>query len=95
MSIGSERSSNPFMDAAFLALEAQQVIGLRLMKLAMGGTAANTEAMQMVEEKICAVAKATSMMTAASLQGRPDQGAENVVRMLRQKVQANRVRLSK
>lgn len=97
MSIGHERSGsgNAFIDAAFLALESHQVIGLRLMKLAQGGTAANTEAVQMVEEKICAMAKATSMMTAASLQGRPDQGTEDVLRMLRQKVRANRVRLAK
>ena len=88
-------SGNPFIDAALLALESQEVIGLRLVKLAQGGMAANTEAMQMVEEKICAIAKATSMMTAAAMQGRPDQGAESVVDMLRQKVRANRVRLTK
>lgn len=97
MSAGNERSGrgNPFVDAAMLALEAQEVIGLRLLKLAQGGVAAKTEALTMVEEKIAAVAAATSLMTAATLQGRPDQGAEDVVRMLRQKVRANRVRLKK
>lgn len=97
MSVTYERtgSGNPFVDAAMLAFEAQEVIGLRLWKLAQGGTAASTEAQQMVQEKICAVAKATSMMTAASMQGRPDRGAEDVVNMLRQKVRANRTRLSR
>ena len=88
-------SGNPFLDAAMLALEAQEVIGLRLFKLAQGGMAANTEALHMVEEKICAVAKATSMMTAAAMQGHPERAAGDVVSMLRQKVRANRVRLSK
>jgi hypothetical protein len=97
LSAGNEKngSGNAFLDAAMLAFESQEVIGLRLMKLAQGGTAANTEVRQMVEEKICAMTKATSMMTAASMQGRPDQGAEDVVKMLRQKVRANRVRLTK
>ena len=95
MSACNERQgwANPFVDAAMLTIEAQEVIGLRLMKFAQGGAAAGTEAMKMVEEKIVAVATVASMMTAASLQGRPDQGAENVMRMLRQKVRANRVRL--
>lgn len=97
MSVANERtgSGNPFVDAAMLAFEAQEVIGLRLWKLAQGGAAASTEAQQMVQEKICAVAKATSMMTAASMQGRPDRGAEDVVNMLRQKVRANRTRLTR
>ena len=97
MSVTYERtgSGNPFVDAAMLAFEAQEVIGLRLWKLSQGGAAASTEAMQMVQEKICAVAKATSMMTFASIQGRPDRGAEDVVNMLRQKVRANRTRLSR
>lgn len=88
------KSANPFMDATLLAMEAQQVIGLRLIKLAMGGPAAEAEVRQMIEEKMTATATATTMMTAAAMQGRPDQGAEDVVEMLRKKVRANRKRLS-
>lgn len=88
------RTANPFFDAALLAMEAQQVIGLRMMKLAFGGPAAGAEVRQMIEEKMAATATATTMMTAAAMQGRPDQGTEDVVRMLRKKVRANRKRLT-
>lgn len=88
------RSGNPFMDAAMLAMEAQQVIGLRLMKLALGGPAAEAEIRQMIEEKMTATATATTLMAAAAMQGRPDQGADDVVRMLRKEVGANRKRLT-
>ncbi len=86
-------SGNPFMEAALLAMEAQEVIGLRLMKLAMGGPAAEAEVRQMFEEKMAATATATTLMAAAAMQGRPDQGAEDVVQMLRKRVRANRKRL--
>ncbi|MDT7949975.1 MAG: hypothetical protein RQ966_00570 [Acetobacteraceae bacterium] len=87
------RTGSPLMNAAMLAMEAQQVIGLRMWKLALGGSAAETEMRQMVEEKLTATATATTLMTAAALQGRSD-GADDVVRMLRKKVRANRKRLS-
>ena len=96
MSASNPASSwGPLVDVAMLAFEAQEVIGLRLLKFAQGGIAAGTEALQMVEEKIEAVTAATSIMTSATLQGRPEQGADDVLRMLRQKVRANRVRLTK
>lgn len=38
-------------DAALLGVEAQRVIGLRLMKLSAGGPAAQAEALRMVSEK--------------------------------------------
>ena len=77
------RSGNPFMDAALLAMEAQHVIGLRIMKLALGGPAAEAEMRHMIEEKMTATATATTLMSAAAMQGRPDQGADDVVQMLR------------
>lgn len=82
------------MDAAMLAMEAQHVVALRMMKLAAGGPGAEAEARQMFEEKVAAATTATSMMAAASFRGRPDHGAEDVVRMLRRKVRANRKRLT-
>ena len=39
-------------DATMLSIEAQHVIGLRMMKLAMGGKHAQAEASRMVTEKI-------------------------------------------
>ena len=87
-------SGNPFLDAAMLAMEAQEVIGLRLMKLAQGGAAAEAEMRQMIDEKMTATVTATTLMTAAAMQGRPDQGADDVVQMLRTEVLANKKRLS-
>lgn len=80
---------------AMLAMEAQQVIALRMAKLAFGGPAALFEASRMVSEKMEASAKAAGMVSAAMLRGTPDGGADQVVRMLRREVRANKRRLSK
>jgi hypothetical protein len=57
---------NPFA-FALLALEAQKVIELRLVKLAWGGPAAHTEAQAMISEKISAAIEAAgSLMTGGS-----------------------------
>jgi hypothetical protein len=79
---------------AMLALEAQQVIALRMAKLALGGPAAALEARRMLTEKVDASAKVAGMVSVAMLRGVPDGGADQVVRMLRRKVRANRRRLS-
>lgn len=70
-----------------LAIEANGVIGLRLMKLAAGGSAAQDEAMLMVSEKMSAAFE-TSM---ALLSGTT---AVGVVERYREHVGANSVRLS-
>jgi len=80
--------------AAMLVLEAQQVIALRLMKLAQGGKGALPEARRMVAEKVAASQQAAQIMARAAASGSPDGGADKVVRMLRTKVRANRKRLS-
>jgi hypothetical protein len=74
-------------------MEVQQVIALRLMTLAMGGSAAAQEAHLMVAEKVAATTTAVGMVAAAVARGTFDGGADAVVRMLRQEVQANRKRL--
>ena len=57
---------NPFA-IAMLALEAQTVIGLRLMRLACGGPAAQIEAQQMMSEKVSALIEASgTLMTGGS-----------------------------
>ena len=81
--------------AGLLALEAQQVIALRMMKLALGGPKAKREAERMVSEKVAAANRAARISVAAALAGEADAGADRVVRMLRQKVRANRRRLLK
>jgi hypothetical protein len=73
-------------DTTMLALEAQQVIALRLMKLASGGPDAAAEAYRMVAEKQDALGEASAqIMSGAS--------ARTVVKGYRRTVHANRVRL--
>ena len=87
------RRKSTVLGPAMLALEAQQVIALRLAKLAMGGPAAKCEAERMVAEKMDAAAAAGRMMSVAMWRGTQDGGADQVVRMLRRRVRANRKRL--
>lgn len=84
-----------FFAPAMLAMEAQQVIAMRMAVLAFGGPRAVSEVGRMVSEKINASAKAAGMVSAAMMRGTPDGGADQVVRMLRREVRANRRRLSK
>ncbi|MHC2020214.1 hypothetical protein [Methylobacterium sp. CM6247] len=75
------------MDATLLAMESQQVIGLRLAKLSLGGPAAQIEAQRMVSEKILAAGEA-AMMIATGV------STQKVVTGYRRKVRANARRLS-
>ena len=75
-------------DVALLGLEAQQVIGLRLMRIAAGGRGAHFENERMVTEKIAAFGEAAAtLMTGGS--------PEKVVRRYRTHVRKNRTRLSR
>src|SRR6478735_6651921 len=61
------RGRRMFNSLAMLAVEANQVVGLRIMKLMRGGRGARREAKLMISEKIDAAAKAgTSLMAGAS-----------------------------
>jgi hypothetical protein len=71
-----------------LALEANHVVGLRLMKLFRGGKRARRESQRMITEKIDAALKAgASMMSGAS--------ADEIVRGYRRRVSANAKRLGR
>jgi len=75
-----------WMNIAMLAAESQQVIWLRLLKLAAGGAAASHEAEQMTCEKVFAAAhSAQSLLVGAS--------ANKLVSGYRKKVKANAKRL--
>jgi len=76
-----------------LAIEAQQVIAMRLTKMALGGPDVQREAELMVTEKLSSMAETGQMMMMAALGGQHDMGANKVVRHYRQKVRANRRRL--
>ena len=73
-------------DMTMLAFESQQVIALRMARLAMGGPGATREAKRMVSEKTDA-AMETGIHLASG--GTP----EKVVKSYRSKVRANRDRL--
>ena len=75
-------------DAAMLSFEAQQVIALRMMKLAQGGKRARAEASRMVAEKVAeSMAAAATLMTGGSGQA--------VMAKVRRRVRANSRRLSR
>jgi hypothetical protein len=76
------------LDTSLLALETQQVIGLRFLKLTLGGPAASHEANRMVAEKVIAFGEAASKVATGSTAG-------SVVKGYRKKVRVNRRRLSK
>ena len=75
-----------WMDMAAATAEAQQVIGLRMLKLAAGGPAANAEAALMINEKMAAGQR-------AALQTLGGADPQKILRGLRTTVRANRRRL--
>ena len=75
------------METATLAVEAQQVMALRLTRLAAGGAAAQTEAARMVSEKVVAYAEASTMLARGK-------SPETVMRRYRTRVRANSRRLT-
>jgi hypothetical protein len=75
-------------DSALLCAEAQQVMGLRLMKLVGGGVPAEREALRMVAEKSIAFAEAAGSLASGA-------SPERVVRRYRSIVRANKRRLSR
>jgi hypothetical protein len=75
-------------DAALLGVEAQRVIGLRLIRLSAGGPAAQAEASRMVSEKTAALAEAGMTFARGG-------SAQTVIRRYRSHVRSNKRRLSK
>ena len=75
-------------NVAMLATESQQVVWLRMVALASGGSAAQAEAELMVSEKMAAATRATGRLMLGH-------SPESVVRDYRRKVKANIRRLSK
>jgi hypothetical protein len=71
-----------------LAAESQQVIALRLMKLAGGGKAAEVETQLMLSEKMSAMTEAGAKLMAGG-------SADSVVSDYRRKVRSNIKRLTK
>jgi hypothetical protein len=82
--------------AALLALEAQSVIALRLMRVAAGGASARSEMQRMVTEKVQAFGEAQTAAAVGSITGRKSpQIAKKVVRVYKKRVRGNRRRLTR
>lgn len=82
-------------DAWAMGLEASSVIGLRTMKIAAGGSAADAEIRLMVREKVTAAMTLPMLAMTGKLGGNPTAVAARSLTHLRKKVRANRRRLSK
>ena len=82
-------------DACSLGFEASSVIGLRAMKLAIGGKGAATEAQRMVSEKIEASLALQAKALSGGLGTTALSAAEKMLDHYRRKVRANRTRLAK
>ena len=74
------------LDATMLAVEAQTVVGLRLMMLGAGGAAAQAEAHRMIAEKTSAFVEAATTLAMGGT-------AHSVVAGYRKHVRANARRL--
>jgi hypothetical protein len=83
------------MDAWSLGVEANMVIGLRMMTLARGGGAAQAEIDRMIGEKAEAGADLMMKGMSGALGVTPQDVAAKSLTHLRRKVRANRRRLSK
>lgn len=80
--------------SAMLAIESQQVIALRLTKMAFGGANAAREVDLMVSEKVQAMTQSSEVLINAVLAGTADGGAGKILSLYRKKVRANRKRLT-
>jgi len=93
------RGANPWMrlgfDAWSLGAESSAVIGLRLMKMAAGGAAAETEAHRMISEKVEAGLALQTLAMTGGLGVTPHGAAARTLAHYRRKVRANRRRLLK
>jgi uncharacterized RmlC-like cupin family protein len=91
---------NPWLSLSFkafqLAVEAQSVIALRMLRLAAGGANAQAEANRMVTEKILAAAEAQTAAAVAAMQGsKTHVVAGKAVNAYGKRVRANKRRLSR
>ncbi len=91
-------STNSWMDLPFkamqLGVEAQAVVSLRLLKLSLGGTSAIAEAERMITEKAWAAIGVQADFLTNTLVGQHHRASSRALARYRQKVRANRRRLT-
>jgi hypothetical protein len=92
-------ATNPWVRAGFdawsLGVEASSVIALRMLKIGAGGAAGETEARQMVSEKIASGFALQAMALTGGLGFTAHGAARKTLAHYRRKVRANRRRLAK
>ncbi len=91
-----KRAADPYalgMDMWMLGMESAMVIGMRTLKLAAGGAAADKEARGMIAEKLAAVAELPAVLAASGATS-PQALTSSALRHYTKKVRANRKRLS-
>jgi hypothetical protein len=88
------RSTWPVMRTWQATLEAQQVIGLRLARLAGGGLSAGAEATRMTSEKVAALGEVQTAAMMAVLTGKAAAVPSRTLALYRRKMRANRKRLT-
>ncbi|MFO1125360.1 MAG: hypothetical protein U1E25_08850 [Methylocystis sp.] len=84
-----------FSDAFKMSFAANQVIGLRLMKIAAGGAHGKRESQLMVSEKLEAAAEAGVEAVMSVATGQPHRAAERALAVYTKRVNGNLRRLSK
>lgn len=84
-----------FSDALKMSLAANQVIGLRLMKIAIGGAHGRRESRLMVEEKIRAATDASIEAAKSVAAGEPHLAADRALSVYAERVDRNLKRLTK
>lgn len=95
---GTRRQTDWFalaLDSWSMGVEASAVIGLRMVRLAGGGAAAESEARLMVTEKVGAVMDLQALAMRGALGGDIGIVASRSLRHYRGKVRANRRRLTR
>jgi len=83
------------LDAWMLGLDASTVVGLRALKLASGGRAAEAESSRMLNEKVAAVQSWQRLALSGGLGLDAAGAASKTLRHYRRKVKANQRRLMK
>jgi hypothetical protein len=91
---------NPWLALSFkafrLGIEAQNVVALRMMRLASGGVGTQAEMSRMIVEKAAAIAEAQFAASTAAAAGNKDHViAGKALKVFRKRVRANRRRLSR
>jgi hypothetical protein len=92
--------ANPWLNlaaqATLVGFEAQQVMALRMMRLAAGGARGQAEAQRMVTEKFAAAVEAQHAMAAGAVMGRSaHRTGKKALGVYKKRVRANRRRLSR